>query len=106
MRWSRVSFSTKMEMARKLLAGIKRFLSRFKTMDMEKRFIPEVERLTEKVMELKRKQQRLRGELKQTTVELREELNTLGKEVSNGRKMAKLNIEQHLWIAFGIQDKK
>jgi uncharacterized phage infection (PIP) family protein YhgE len=93
-------------MARILLAGMKKYLSHFKDKKIKKNVIDKIEQQTEIVMELKSKQARLQGELRETTAQLQKELKQLGVEVGIGRGIVKMDIDQSLWIAFGITVKK
>lgn len=106
MRWSRVSYANKISMARMLVAGFKNFWQRFAKSGIDEKYVKEIEDLTEKVLEFKQKQNRIRADLRATTVELQEALKTLGKKVSRGRGMVKVELEQSLWNAFGITSKK
>jgi hypothetical protein len=106
MRWSRVSYANKISMAQMLVAGFKNFWHRFAKSGIDETYVKEIEDLTEKVLKLKQKQNRIRADLRATTVELQEGLKTLGKKVSRGRGMVKVELEQSLWNAFGITSKK
>ena len=106
MRWSRISYPKKIYMAEILAGGLKRFLPRFKKRGIDENYVEEIEALTRKAVELKNKQNRIRGELKTTTAELHDVLEALGKKVSVGKVTVKVEMEQPLWTAFGITDKK
>lgn len=106
MRWSRISYAQKIHMARMMTGGLKRFMLRLKRMGVDENYIEEIEALTGKAIELKNKQNHLRSELKVTTTELRRVLETLGKKVSESKVSVKVEMEQPLWTAFGINDKK
>ncbi|MCP5052529.1 MAG: hypothetical protein GY940_35500 [bacterium] len=93
-------------MADLLVAGFKEFKSHFKEKKVVNYHLRKVEKLSGKAMELKTKQHRLQGELKATTAELRDTLKALGKEVGHGRSTVKHYIEQTLWKAFGIDNKR
>ncbi len=106
MRWSRISYPKKIHMAEILVGGLKRFLPRFKNRGIDENYVEEIEALTREAVELKNKQNRIRGELKTTTEELQDVLAALGKKVSVGKVTVKVEMEQPLWTAFGITDKK
>jgi len=89
-----------------LAAGLKRFLPRLKKRGIDENYVEELETLSRKAAELKHKQNRIRGELKTTTAELQETLNLLGNKVSVSKAFVKIEMEQPLWTAFGITDKK
>jgi hypothetical protein len=81
-------------------------MDRLSNVGMNENYVKDIEELTRKAMKLKQEQNHLRAEQKAITMELRAVLSRLGKKVSNGKVMVKVELEESLWTAFGITDKK
>ncbi len=106
MRWSRISYPGKIHMAEMLIGGFRKFMGRFDRTGANENYIKKLEELTGKAKKLKQKQNHLMAEHKTVTAELQEVLTELGKNVSKGKGIVKVELKKPLWVAFGITDKK
>jgi hypothetical protein len=73
---------------------------------MSKEFIAELRELINYVMTLNSDQERMKGQLKATTVEFESTKAQLQKKMSEAAKVVKLEIPQERWIEFGISGKR
>lgn len=106
MHWTRISFPRKIHRAEMLAAGLREFMDRLKNVGVNEDSIENLETLTRKAVELKQEQNRLLARQKTVTSELQSVMEKLGKEVSANKTMVKMELDQPLWVAFGITDKR
>jgi len=106
MHWTRISFPRKIHRAEMLSAGLRKFMDRLTNVGVNEDSVKALETLTRKAVELKQEQNHLRARHKAVTSELRSVMEALGKEVSSKKSMVKVELEQPLWVAFGIPDKR
>ena len=106
MRWSRISYTNKIYLARSIASGYKKYSQRLMKRDQDKKLIKEIEELSQKAVEIKAQQDELRAELKLKISELQKILRKLGEKVCKGKKLVKIEMEQPFWRAFGFSDKK
>jgi len=93
-------------MAEMLAAGLRKFMDRLTNVGVNEDSVKALETLTRKAVKLKQEQNHLRARQKTVTSELQAVMDELGKEVSYQKAMVKVELDQPLWVAFGITDKK
>jgi len=69
-------------------------------------FTAEMDQNRKKALELNGKQDRLKSEQKQTTLELNQVLAKLEQDYARAKKTVKLAEPHAMWVAYGIHDKK
>ncbi len=92
--------------AETLLSGLKANSGQMSKRGIDEQFLSEFEKNKNSFISLNNEQETLKAKLKEKTGQLEDMGNILKKQISEARKMIKVEIPQKLWKEYGITDKR
>lgn len=102
----RASFAELLSFAEVFVAGLRKHLDKLTRRSIDEAFVQGIETLKGEVESLNNEQESLKGRLKLTTKQLNEKIDALIAQLSEAKKIVKLDIDPALWRELGIDDKR
>lgn len=100
----KVSYAERINSAKLLGEGTSKHLDELNHVGLDEAFITDLKNQRDKAEALNVIQERLKAELKNTSLNLRKEMRIMNRMVSKGRKLVKIEIPVSQWKEFGIED--
>jgi L-lysine 2,3-aminomutase len=103
---ARSSYAEQLKAAKVMVAGLRSNADRVSKRGLSSDFTDKLEQTFTDVMDLDNEQEDLKAQLKMKTAELEKKVGSLDKQMSEAKKVVKLEMEQAAWKAFGLQVKR
>jgi predicted AAA+ superfamily ATPase len=105
-KMARSSYAELLKAAKVMAAGLRDNASRVAKRGLTASFIDKLEKTFGNVMNLDNEQEDLKAKLKMKTAELAKQSKALRDQLSEARKVVKLEMEKETWKSFGLQAKR
>jgi len=89
-----------------MISGLKNHLLQIQKRGIDAAFIEQMHSLQQKISQTNHEQEILKGDLRKKTAELNQLVQESNLVYREAKKIVKLEIEQSLWVQFGIKDRK
>lgn len=106
MKWSESPFGEKISLAEVMISGIKDHQTELTVRGIDDAFTTNLETQLQTAITSNNTQEKLKGDLKEATQLLNDEIEKLGKLYMEAKKTIKIIFPQEVWKKFGMDDKK